>query len=388
MKSKSVLISLFCLIFEIMFFSCTSLQDINIEQSGISGEFLEIHSSFALVDGAFANGKGDEKAAENLISMMNSELSDPGLLKAAAARIYALEGCVALRLGRKSEAKKLYSSSSSAAKGDVYAQILAHRINPEIQLDKNSVIGNDKAILVLEEALDFYSSKDYISAVSSFDEAFLSLADFYKNGYGALRDKSWNLRNISVEKSDSANVNSSSDSEKLNSLLLLEKINVSQMLLITDKKSNFLFNLTGGKNLTEKDLYKKVIAAGLLNPATEPVLTAENSLESSSGTSIVAENVILADSIVNKFVCARFLWNLYNENKSLDKKTKYSARYSKIKMRSPVPDVPVSNPDFDAVLGCVENEFLNLDDGINFNGEKEISALEFSESLKKVDSGK
>lgn len=383
MKLEFVLIFLICGIF---LFSCTSLQDVNIEQSGISGEFLEIHSSFASVDGAFAAKNGNGELAENLILMMEKELSDPGLLKTAAARIYALEGCVYLRLGRKSEAKKLYEKSASESKGDVYAIILAHRIDSSNPLEKDSVLGNDKAVLVLENALDFYAEKDYVSAVSCFDEAFLSLADYYRKGYGALRDECWSFRNVDF---------SLENESDLNSLLALKKITVAQMLLITKDSSDFLYNLTGGKKISEKELFKKVSDSGLLDAAS--VHYAQNSDLYGSNYTLDSKSIskndekssaLSADSVVNKFVTVRFLWNLYNENKSLDKKTKYSARFSKLKMRSPVPDVPVSSPDFDAVLGCVENEFIHLEDGTNFNGKKEVSGLEFSESLKKLDSGR
>lgn len=364
MKLKVIAAEIF---FAFLFFSCTSLQDVNIEQTEISGEFLEIQSKFAILDGAFASGNENKAASENLISLIENELSDPGLLKAAAARLYALEGCIDLRLGRKGEAKKSYENSVSESKGDVYSAVLYHRINPDTKLEKDSAIGNDKAVLVLEEALDFYAAKDYVSAAARFDEAFLSLADFYRAGYQSVRDECWNLRDAS--------------DEDFGNLLLLKKITVSQMLLITKDSSDFLYNLIGGKNLSEKDLYKTVSEAGLLEPAS--VQDAEN-LSSDSAAAHDPESVLSAGSIVNKFISARFLWNLYNENKSLDRKTKYSQRFSRIKMSSPVPDVPVSNPDFDAVLGCVENEFIHLDDGINFNGKKEISALEFSGCLKKI----
>lgn len=354
MKLKFALIFAICGSFLI---SCTSLQDVVIDQTGISGEFLEIHSSFASVDGDYAAGNGNPETAENLIELMDTQLSEPGLLKAAAARIYALKGCVELRLGRKSEAKKMLALSLDSSKGDVYAAVLSHRLNPEEQLEADSVIGNDKAIFTLENALDFYAAKNYISAVSSFDEAFLSLADFYRNGYGKLRDECWNLRNLDVQE----------DNSDFASLVSLSRITASQMLLIAQKSTSGFYNLTGGKKMSEKELFKKASEAGLFDAAT-----------TASASSVSAK------TIVNKFLEARFLWNLYNENKSLEKKTKYSARFSKIKMRSPVPDVPVSNPDFDAVLGCVENEFLHLEDGIHFNGEKEVSGSEVSEALKKV----
>ena len=63
--------------------------------------------------------------------------------------------------------------------------------------------------------------------------------------------------------------------------------------------------------------------------------------------------------------------------------SKFSVMFAGMK-DSPVPDVELDSPDFDAVLGCIELEFMNLTDGINFEGEKKVSGIEFSESLKKM----
>ena len=63
--------------------------------------------------------------------------------------------------------------------------------------------------------------------------------------------------------------------------------------------------------------------------------------------------------------------------------TKYSEAY-KNKKRSPIPDVKLNSPDFDAALGCVENEIMNLEDGIEFGAGKEVSGVEFEESVKKI----
>ena len=50
--------------------------------------------------------------------------------------------------------------------------------------------------------------------------------------------------------------------------------------------------------------------------------------------------------------------------------------------KSPVADIVLENVDFDAVLGVVENEFMNLPDGKSFNPGKEVSVLEFLSYLK------
>lgn len=365
MKTKTALFLLPLL----MIFSCTSLQDVNIVQNGMSGELLEVHASFAAADAAFAQGKTDGTDTESLLALIDGELSDVSLMKAAAARLYALKGCVLLRLGRKGEAKQLYDLSLASSKGDVYSIVLLHRLNKvkgskadggDESIEKSLVSESDKAVLVLEEALDYYEAKDYVTAVSRFDEAFLSLSDFYKEGYGKLRDEGWNLRNVKPASSSASDVTS---------LLPLEKITVSQMIFLTDKSTSLLYNLTGGRAFSENDLFNKVKEAFLLEPA----------VSSAAAFSVTAETQ------ADRTVCARFIWNLFNRNKPADNKTRYSSRYSKIKMRSPVPDVPVSAPDFDAVLGCVENEFFHLDDGIYFKGEKPVSALDFMEAVKKLE---
>mgnify|MGYP007070125232 CR=1 FL=1 len=54
------------------------------------------------------------------------------------------------------------------------------------------------------------------------------------------------------------------------------------------------------------------------------------------------------------------------------------------KKRSPVIDVKLDSPDFDAVIGCVENEIMHLEDGIEFLPDKEMSGVEFNESVRKI----
>ena len=67
--------------------------------------------------------------------------------------------------------------------------------------------------------------------------------------------------------------------------------------------------------------------------------------------------------------------------------TRYSSRYSKMtNAKSPVADIVIENVDFDAVLGVVENEIMNLPDGKNFNPGEEVTILDFLSYLKKLES--
>jgi len=205
------------------------------------------------------------------------------------------------------------------------------------------------------KALSFYSDCNYAFALANFDQSFLSLEPFYRQNYGQLREKSWNLRSFSKDKSQ---------------LLSQPQITVLQMIQITNENPDLLFNYTVGKNLSEKELYNKIAASGLLNPASKE---------------LDGENALTREMSVTKIVAARFLWNLYNQRKNTPQNLKkYSSHFTGKKRRSPVLDVKTDSPDFDAVLGCVENEIMNLEDGVEFGSDREISALEFDESVKKI----
>ena len=240
-------------------------------------------------------------------------------------------------MGKKSLAKKHYESSVEAFKGDARALILARRLGIEKNFDEKTKQFSDKSLLILEKALVHYSGCNYEKALASFDEAFLSLEPFYRQSYGKLRDKSWQLRSVSGEKG----------------LVSLEKLSVLQMILLTNQNPDLLYTYTAGKELSEKDLYKKIAGSGLLNPVSQP---------------LDAENAVTKETTVSRLIAARFLWNLYNQRRNTPQLvTKYSEAY-KNKKRSPIPDVKLNSPDFDAALGCVENEIMNLEDGIEFLG--------------------
>ena len=347
-----------CLIFSL--FSCATMQDDmaldsisgNAEISAFEMRFSEIDSAYFEADEALKD-KNLVRKAEVLLSELEKTSENPALKKAFLARVYALSGCLAFDMGKKSLAKKHYESSVEAFKGDARALILARRLGIEKNFDEKTKQFSDKSLLILEKALVHYSGCNYEKALASFDEAFLSLEPFYRQSYGKLRDKSWQLRSVSGEKG----------------LVSLEKLSVLQMILLTNQNPDLLYTYTAGKELSEKDLYKKIAGSGLLNPVSQP---------------LDAENAVTKETSVTRLIAARFLWNLYNQRRNTPQLvTKYSEAY-KNKKRSPILDVKLDSPDFDAVLGCVENEIMHLEDGIEFGAEKEVSGIEFNESLGKI----
>lgn len=345
--------------------SCVSMQgDVYIDNVADSSEISAFENRFAQLDAKFFDegvekDKAFIKEAESLNADIENMLKDVSLKKAIVSRLYAIWGCLAFDMGNKGLAKKNYELSSESYKGDARTLILASRLGIEKNLTEKTRSFSDKSLLILELALIRYSEKKYSEAVAAFDEAFLALDDFYRLAYKKLRDKSWNLRNLSSD----SNLSSSQ-------LLALDRLTVMQMLLITNINPDLLFNYTAGKSLSEKDLFVKIAGSGLLNPVSQPLET---------------DNAVSKDTSVTRLIAARFLWNLYNHRRNTPENlTKYSKAFQN-KKRSPILDVKLDSPDFDAVLGCVENEIMHLDDGIEFASDREVSGIEFNESLGKLE---
>ena len=355
-------VSFLCLmcVFLMMIVSCVSMQDdVYIDNLSSVAEISVFEERFSVLDSKFYASedvlKDSEykKSCDKLLYDINYSINTLSLKKAALARLYALAGCICFELKDKSQARKYYDLSVNAFKGETRSLVLAHRLG--IASDISEKLTADLPLMKLEEALTHYSDMEYSEALADFDEAFLVLEKFYRDSYSSLRETSWKFRNLKA--GDDAQ------------LLALQKITVMQMLLITNLNPDLLFNYTVGKNLSNKDLYIKIAGSGLLNPVSKP---------------LNAENSVSKDTIVTKVIASRFLWNLYNQRKNSPQNlTKYSVAYQN-KKRSPVIDVKLDSPDFDAVIGCVENEIMHLEDGIEFLPDKEMSGVEFNESVSKI----
>lgn len=366
---KNIIDVLICCLIIVFCFSCTSLQQ-DVMVSSVASEnieeFEEIESSVATLDASFCLGErisSQTKLADETEKQIDILLLESGLEKEAQSRLWALKGIIKFIEGKKIEANKCFEVSKNLYKGEVFTNVLGSRLGLINLNDDEKIKIADKKILLLEKAISNFKNKNYIESVANFDEAFISLPGYYQYAYSKVRNRAWELRKLNTE-TENSNTN----------LLQVSEITVGQMLMIAQSNSNLLTNYNYGKILSENDLFKKIISDGLLNSATEFM----------NGEVPSSKNKISRTEKLNRLICARFLWNLYNGNKNTKAQlSKYSVMFAGID-DSPVPDVEINSPDFDAVLGCIELEFMNLTDGINFEGEKSVSGIEFSESIKKV----
>ncbi|ERF60959.1 putative lipoprotein [Treponema socranskii subsp. socranskii VPI DR56BR1116 = ATCC 35536] len=341
--------------------SCMTFQKdvlVSSDETVDGGFSLSMQARLASLDAAFFSGDNAANYASeraHIISEIQKRLAFPELEKRAASRLYALLGRAYFIGGNSNEAKKCYEQAARRYADDSEAIVLGHRLGI-INLKEALSLRSGDGVLVLESALDAYKAGRYDEAAGLFDTAFLLLAPFYKSAYSPLREKAWRLKDAV------------SDDKALAKFLPLESISLLQMIEITQASTQLLDIYTGGKKYGGERLFAVVRGAGLLK----------------SVSGISDDGQLRSTAEASRILCARFLWNLRTAAGKNPNPARYSERYRSRMLSSPIPDVPLASPDFDAVLGSVENELMTLRDGVNFYPEGKMSGAEFNASVTKI----
>ncbi len=364
MKKHILFTGLLFSFFSLMFLgSCQSLQQDRLVSSVFQEELekifkIEMKFSALEAENLLAPLKTNELNAKSLeiIKDIDNFLLSENLEKISKAKLFSVKGKCLLLSDKKNAAKDCYNKAFSVYKSEAGVIVLGSRLGLILgDIEEKSLSNDDKPFLTLEKAIDMYKKKNFRLSAAKFDEAFMKLEPSYRKIYGKVRDEAWSFKDALK-----------TDGE---SLLLKKEITVSQMMAITQAETNLLYNYTASKKISEAELYGKLSKAGLTLSASENGNKKEE---------------LLKDETVTRIKCARFLWNLKNAVLGTNKdKLKYSKMFA-FENESPVKDVAKDNPDFDAVLGCVENELMDLPDGENFYPEKNVSGIEFSSSVKKI----
>lgn len=316
----------------------------------------EVAQQLAYLDGNHILGNTDVVAATKLLELLQDNLKDPSLPAASRSQLLAFRGRVNLILGDKKAAKADYEEALSLSQNELQAEILGVRLGLISDIG-NLVIGrHQQSYVLLEKALANYKQENYLEAVAQFDEAFISLDESYREAYGQLRENAWLLRGIST-----------SDDQEYRELMKQDKITLTQMINLIQGQGDLLYKYTGAKKLEATQVLRQLKTQGLFYSIN-------------SWTDV---GQLSKDTILTRSLAARFLWNLYNDRRgTLGNAPKYSHQF--VGGTSPILDVPLDSPDFDAILGSIEKEFMDLPDGMNFYPEQPMSGVDFSESIKKI----
>ena len=344
--------------------SCMSLQQDIVATTAQQGEGIErqrVEQRIAALDAqSFVNPAASrEEACGALLLELDAALLDTGMQQAQRARLFALYGRVQLLAGKRTAAKESYNASLAASKGDAQTLILASRLGEKLSLEESEQLvsgASEKALLMLERALNGYVDGNYVHAVALFDSAFISLEGFYRDAYKPVRDRAWELRSLPPTQTTNSDVVA---------LLQKSEITVSDAAYLVQANTQLLYPYTGGKAYTQAELYRRLVAADVFTAVSAQAPTPQ------------------AATTATRKLAARLLWHLYVAKKGANA-TMYSTLYRERSLASPVADVTADDADFDAILGCVEAELMSLVDGTNFQPEATVSGVDFNNWVSNI----
>ena len=363
---KNAFLMLGFFVFAQFLISCATLQtdifyssDEN-EKESQAASFFE--SEYIVIDRNLSLGKNvPEPKIMELVGYLEDQRNVAYLESSIRARLCAIEGCLFIHIGKYNNAQELYKIAKSLQNSDDYVILLGVKL---VRLEENrlekidSLLMRDEnnSLLQLEKAKILNQERNYAQSVSAIDKALLLFSqegrDEYVKVYSELKEQIW--------KNYKAGGNKALGSEKL-----VPKKAVELMM----DHSELLNFYTSGRKMNVNAVFSALEKQNFFSTADD-----ENNENQSSVEFVEAK-------FLDRRLCARFLWNIYTTNKSVGRK-KYSPTFAQHpNLKSPIADVAPNDRDFDAIMGCVENEIINLTDGRNFEPEIIVNEGEFVEFL-------
>ncbi len=199
-----------------------------------------------------------------------------------------------------------------------------------------------------EQANVLFSMGRFGEAVAAWDSVLPKLPESYQMLFSDQREKAWALKN-----SDSGIGGQSV------SLISDGPLPISGMVEVTRLESDLLTGIDDGRDVDKNRLFEFLVDAGyLLSP-------------------------VQAEANTRRRDAAYFLWQLLvRKENDPAMVNRFSTRFAG--RRSPVPDLEVNHPWFDAALGCVQTEVMSLPDGLNFYPNDLATGIEFIAWLEAV----
>ena len=355
---------------------CTSMKDLSVSggRSQSEQKITEIEVVIvpleALGPNEARNRVSDITSARQLIVHLEKEASADSDF---SAKLMAWSGRLSILEGKYSEAQRLYRQSNAASPGNIPAVILSIRLEGDPQkrmeiIEKELALLNQRSPgigeLNIEKGRALLELNRFSESAGAFDIAFSSKLDkVYGDSYTANRNRAWELRNSSGVAAGSL------------SLLGRETMSWTDCINLTKNETQLLRFITGGRNLTDAELFNRLIDRAFVPFAQDITITQWPNAKPK------------ADETVTRAGAAWYIWHLYAEARA-DRGllSRYSARYATgTNPRSPIADVPHLSPYFDSILGCVEREFLSLPDGRNFQPAIPMRGAELLTILRRID---
>ncbi len=204
---------------------------------------------------------------------------------------------------------------------------------------------SDNPEIKLELGLTYFEHGDFKKAYIYMEEALKNLPYIYNRLYGEKRDTALKLKSFS------------SSPEELK-WLLQKKLTFEGMLNLTIKNTDLL----------------KYLNTSNINEAIDRLYKDKCLL-------YIPEKL---DKEVEKKHVAYFLFSLMAKNNSKNIANFYRKFPEKYRISSPIKNLFVNDPWYEAVLFFVEREILEISDGTNFYPDETISGIELKAMLKEI----
>ncbi len=316
--------------------------------------------AFSVLDGWERDLVGLEAAEDPAaLDLLRSRLAEAGtrpvLERAWAARLAALSGRAALLARDRAAADRDLRKALSLNPADEVARVLEARLERSPEKRKALVeealrTAETQARLRAELGRILLAEGRYADALAAFDASLPFLPDPYDRAYGSERRTALALRDAAPPASGPA-------------LLTDRPASLQDLAALVQAESSLADFLTGGKAWAPGVLFERLRAGGFYPDPAAP-----------------------GSSPARRGDAAFLLWRLA-ANRLNDRSLlrRYTDRYlARPNPASPVPDVPLGAPWFDAVLGCVEREIMELPDGRSFRPLDPVTGLEFYRWLRKA----
>jgi tetratricopeptide (TPR) repeat protein len=367
--------------FAALFLSCQSMgSDLRVDAMSAvrRGELAELEKMVVPLDGP-AGTAGLRAAARTRIAELEKISSADGEYNAALA---AWSGRLYIHEGKSSEALRKLKESQALSPGNTPSLILAIRLETEPQkrlalIDQELRITGPSAgtglapegaaapaaVLQIERGRTLMELGRYREAAAAFDTALAgTLPLVYRETYSESRTLAWELRDALPGAQG-----------KTVEIMGRQGLMWTDLIELTKTETDLLRFLTAGRDLPGGELFNRLLERSFI-PYTQDI----SLYEWPQVKPRMEDQVFRAGA-------AWFLWRLYAENRG-DRGilSRYSSHYSRmINPQSPIADLPLLSPFFDAILGCVETEMMSLPDGKNFNPADPVRGSEFLGILKR-----
>jgi hypothetical protein len=295
----------------------------------------------------------DPAALASLQSDLDKAAAQPGISRQVQARVLAMRAEADLLAADSASARRDLAAASalSATEEGVWLVRALLETDPATRLsvlEEGIKRADVTTRLLCERGVLFLAAGRYAEAAQDLDEGLRGLAPGWALVYSADRDKAFALAQAARE----------AGSTPLRSEGLDAQLTIRSLVERTAAATQLLGGLSSDPNPSFAGLLPSLKSAGLLlDPAAPP------------------------DSPATRKDVAWFLWGIVarveHDPKLL---TKYRQKYSV----SPVPDVAAADPWFDAVLGTVEGEIMDLPDGVHFRPDDPVTGYELVVMLARV----